>query len=111
MTQDEKEDVDTKIMEALEDNFDKHEEKVASLLETHKKAVNCEEDDNVEGQDSMDVDVKESEEEIEKEAVAAKKAAGDKAGIAAGKVENVNRGVRGTAESLVEEAAGAEIDK
>ena len=43
------------VMKALEENFVDHEEKVASLLDGHKKAVNCEEAGNVEGQDSMDV--------------------------------------------------------
>merc|ERR1712112_448553 len=33
MTEDEKEDVGTKVMEALEENFVEHEEKVATLLE------------------------------------------------------------------------------
>jgi len=62
MTEDEREDVGTKVMEALEENFVEHEEKVATLLEGHKKAVDCEEEEDVEeGQESMDVDVKEGE--------------------------------------------------
>jgi tetratricopeptide (TPR) repeat protein len=61
MTEDEREDVGTKVMEALEENFVEHEEKVATLLEGHKKAVDCEEEDVEEGQESMDVDVKEGE--------------------------------------------------
>merc|ERR1712202_4713 len=60
MTEDEKEEVGTKVMEALEENFVEHEEKVASLLDGHKKAVDCEEDDGEDG-DSMDVDDKEAE--------------------------------------------------
>jgi len=66
MTEDEKEDVGTKVMEALEENFVEHEEKVASLLDGHKKAVDCEEDGEVEGEESMDVDVKEGEKKSEK---------------------------------------------
>jgi len=58
MTEDEKEEVGTKVMEALEENFVEHEEKVASLLDGHKKAVDCEEDEDGE---SMDVDDKEAE--------------------------------------------------
>merc|ERR1712114_67715 len=47
---------------ALEENFVEHEEKVATLLEGHKKAVDCDEEEDVEeGQESMDVDVKEGE--------------------------------------------------
>ena len=42
------------------------------LLEVHEIAIDCQEDENVQGQDSIDVDVKESEEEIENKAVAAK---------------------------------------
>merc|ERR1712202_44114 len=67
MTEDEREDVGTKVMEALEENFVEHEEKVATLLEGHKKAVDCEEEEDVEeGQESMDVDVKEGEKTSEK---------------------------------------------
>merc|ERR1712096_77474 len=67
MSEDEKEDVGTKVMEALEENFVEHEEKVATLLEGHKKAVDCEEEEDVEeGQESMDVDVKEGEKTSEK---------------------------------------------
>merc|ERR1712114_117814 len=60
MTEDEKEEVGTKVMEALEENFVEHEEKVASLLDGHKKAVDCEEDEGQDGE-SMDVDDKEAE--------------------------------------------------
>ena len=42
------------------------------LLEVHEEAINQEEDDNVQGQDSIDFDVHESEEEIENKAVTAK---------------------------------------
>jgi len=54
MTEDEKEEVGTKVMEALEENFVEHEEKVATLLEGHIKAVDCDD----EGEESMDVDEK-----------------------------------------------------
>merc|ERR1712114_19611 len=60
MSEDEKEDVGTKVMEALEENFVEHEEKVATLLDGHKKAVDCEEDEGEDGE-SMDVDDKEAE--------------------------------------------------
>jgi len=60
MTEDEKEEVGTKVMEALEENFVEHEEKVATLLEGHIKAVDCDEED--EDEESMDVDEKKSEE-------------------------------------------------
>jgi len=56
MTEDEQEEVGAKVMEALEENFVKHEEKVACLLDGHKKAVNTEEIE--EGLESMDVDEK-----------------------------------------------------
>jgi len=55
MTEDEKEEVGTKVMEALEENFVEHEEKVANLLDGHTKAVDCEEEEEGE---SMDVDEK-----------------------------------------------------
>merc|ERR1712112_712036 len=58
MSEDEKEDVGTKVMEALEENFVEHEEKVATLLEGHIKAVDCDEEEGDEDEDSMDVDEK-----------------------------------------------------
>merc|ERR1719402_1389824 len=61
MTEDEKEDVGTKVMEALEENFVEHEEKVATLLEGHIKVVDCDEEEGDEDEDSMDVDEKKSE--------------------------------------------------
>jgi len=61
MSEDEKEDVGTKVMEALEENFVEHEEKVATLLEGHIKAVDCDEEEGDEDEDSMDVDEKKSE--------------------------------------------------
>jgi len=61
MTEDEREDVGTKVMEALEENFVEHEEKVATLLEGHIKAVDCDEEEGDEDEDSMDVDEKKSE--------------------------------------------------
>jgi len=66
MTEDEKEEVGTKVMEALEENFVEHEEKVATLLEGHIKAVDCEEED--EDEESMDVDDKSTEKPKEKSA-------------------------------------------
>ena len=54
---------------------------MSSLLEVHEKSVNCEEDGNVQGQDSIDDDVKETKEEIEKKAVAVKMIDEDNAGI------------------------------
>jgi len=56
MTEDEQEEVGAKVMEALEENFVEHEEKVACLLDGHKKAVDTEEIE--EGLESMDVDEK-----------------------------------------------------
>ena len=44
-------------------------------------AVECEKDGNIQGQDSIDDDVKETEEEIEKKAVAVKMIDEDNAGI------------------------------
>ena len=58
-----------------------------SLLEVHEKTVDFEEDGNVQDQDSKDDDVKETEEGIEKKAVAVKIVDEDKAGTAAAKVE------------------------
>merc|ERR1719402_800916 len=58
MTEDEKEDVGSKVMEALEENFVEHEEKVANLLDGHIKAVDTEEIE--EGLETMDVDDKTS---------------------------------------------------
>jgi len=55
MTEDEKEEVGSKVMEALEENFVEHEEKVATLLEGHTKAVDCDDED----EDTMDVDATE----------------------------------------------------
>merc|ERR1719319_1783867 len=43
MTEDEKEDVGMKVMEALEENFEIHEEKINELVSGHSK-VDCEED-------------------------------------------------------------------
>jgi len=66
MTEDEKEDVGSKVMEALEENFVEHEEKVANLLDGHIKAVDTEEIE--EGLETMDVDDKTSKnsEEVKK---------------------------------------------
>ena len=54
---------------------------MSSLLEVHEKSVNCEEDGNVQGQDSIDDDVKETKEEIEKKATAVKMIDEDNEGI------------------------------
>ena len=54
---------------------------MSSLLEVHEKSVNCEEDGNVQGQDSIDDDVKETKEEIEKKAAAIKMIDEDNEGI------------------------------
>jgi len=61
MTEDEREEVGSKVMEALEENFVEHEEKVANLLEGHIKAVETEEIE--EGMEGMDVDEKAGKEE------------------------------------------------
>jgi len=52
MTEDEKEDVGVKVMEALEENFEIHEEKINELVSGHSK-VDCEEDSS-EDEDDMD---------------------------------------------------------
>jgi len=57
MTEDEKEDVGMKVMEALEENFEIHEEKINELVSGHSK-VDCEEDS------SEDEDDMEDEEEV-----------------------------------------------
>ena len=70
--------------EHKKESFVQHEVKMPSRLGVHEKtvdAVECEEDGNVQGQDSIDDDVKETEEEIEKKAVAVKMIDEDNAGI------------------------------
>merc|ERR550519_1999649 len=64
MTDDEKEEVGSKVMEALEENFVEHEEKVANLLDGHIKAVETEEIE--EGMETMDVDEKTDKKEEKK---------------------------------------------
>jgi len=62
LTEDEKEDVGVKVMEALEENFEIHEEKINELVSGHSK-VDCEEDS------SEDEDDMEDEEEVHHDAM------------------------------------------